>query len=55
MDDPISVWEEKLEALQARGMTQAAGIRHLVLNEPATHRAYIEAYNQMHGRPYGLR
>ena len=48
--DPISAWEKKVREYQERGLTEAKAIRETVVNFPDVHKAYLVAFNAMHGR-----
>ncbi len=48
--DPITAWEDAVEAGVARKMTRAQAIRAVAVGNPELHKAYLAAYNAQFGR-----
>ena len=48
--DPITAWEEAVEAGEAKKLSRAQAIRAVAVGKPELHKAYLIAHNAQHGR-----
>lgn len=48
---PIAAWNEMIEAeLKVTNGDRVRAVRNVVARDPELHKAYLDAYNEAHGR-----